>query len=167
MPFQTSRSILRRKTLLIIVLPTASVALCCVLAALAFAQQKPAAKPASNNQVARGKYIVENVAMCTQCHTPRDSAGDFDRSQWLQGGPLWYQPAHPVSDWPLIVPRIGGSFSATDAEMITLLTTGVWKDGKHLRQPMQQFRMTPEDAAAVVAYLRSLNPSSPAQQEPQ
>lgn len=139
----------------------------CGYAAPAHAQQKPVAKPASNSNVSRGKYLVESVAMCSQCHTPRDSAGNLDHSQWLQGGPLWYQPAHPVSDWPLQVPRIGGSISATDAELVTLLTIGIWRDGKRLRPPMQQFRMTPEDAAAVVAYLRSLNPSSPAQQEPQ
>jgi mono/diheme cytochrome c family protein len=130
-------------------------------------QQHAAAKPANNNLIARGKYLVEDVAMCTQCHTPRDSAGNFDRSRWLQGGPLWYQPANPVPDWPLQVPRIGGSIAATDSELVTLLTTGIWRDGKRLRQPMQQFRMTTEDATAVVAYLRSLNPSSPAQQEPQ
>jgi|ERR1700733_4736448 len=130
-------------------------------------QQRPTAKSPSSNLVARGKYLVENVAMCTQCHTPRDGAGNLDRSRWLQGGPLWYQPANPVPDWPLQVPRIGGSISATDAELVTLLTTGIWRDGKRLRQPMQQFRMTTEDATAVVAYLRSLNPSLPAQQEQQ
>jgi mono/diheme cytochrome c family protein len=128
--------------------------------------QQTTARPANNNLIARGKYLVENVAMCTQCHTPRDSSGKFDRTQWLQGGPLFYQPAHSVADWPLQVPRIGGSVAATDAELVTLLTTGIWRDGKRLRQPMQQFRMTPEDASAVVVYLRSLNPSSPAQQEP-
>jgi mono/diheme cytochrome c family protein len=152
-----------RRTFAAKTLPIALLSLSC---ALAFAQQ-PSAKPASNNLVTRGKYLVEGVAMCSQCHTPRDSAGNLDHSLWLQGGPLWYQPAHPVSGWPQQVPRIGGSFSATDAEMITLLTTGMWRTGKHLDPPMPQFRMSSEDAAAVVAYLRSLNPSSPAQQEPQ
>jgi mono/diheme cytochrome c family protein len=133
----------------------------------AAAQQGKPAKAGSNSNVSRGKYLVESVAMCSQCHTPRDNAGNADHSQWLQGGPLWYQPAHPVADWPLQVPRIGGSIAATDAELVTLLTTGLWRDGKRPRPPMPQFRMTPEDAAAVVAYLRSLNPSSPAQQEPQ
>jgi mono/diheme cytochrome c family protein len=42
--------------------------------------------------------------------------------------------------------------------MIRLLTTGVWTDGNHLRPPMPQFRMSREDAAAVVAYLRALTP---------
>ncbi len=60
--------------------------------------QQTTARPANNNLIARGKYLVENVAMCTQCHTPRDSSGKFDRTQWLQGGPLFYQPAHSVAD---------------------------------------------------------------------
>jgi len=42
--------------------------------------------------------------------------------------------------------------------MVTLLTTGVWRDGKRPRPPMPQFRMTQQDAQAVVAYLKSLNP---------
>src|ERR1019366_6988313 len=29
--------------------------------------------------VARGKYLVEDVAVCGQCHTPRDSKGTLDR----------------------------------------------------------------------------------------
>jgi len=157
-----------RLTLLVTVFLAVILTLSGTLTAPARAQQqRPTAKSANGNLVARGKYLVENVAMCSQCHTPRDSAGNLDRGQWLQGGPLWYQPAHPVPDWPLQVPRIGGSISATDAELVTLLTTGIWRDGKRLRPPMQQFRMTTEDATAVVAYLRSLNPSSPAQQEPQ
>jgi mono/diheme cytochrome c family protein len=40
--------------------------------------------------------------------------------------------------------------------MVTLLTTGIWNTGKELRDPMPKFHMTREDAAAVVAYLKSL-----------
>jgi mono/diheme cytochrome c family protein len=41
--------------------------------------------------------------------------------------------------------------------MVKLLTTGIWTSGEHLRPPMPQFRLSPEDAEAVVAYLKSLN----------
>jgi mono/diheme cytochrome c family protein len=109
--------------------------------------------------IARGKYIVEDVAMCGQCHTPRDNQGQPDRSKWLDGAALWLQPASPVQDWPLKAPRIGGNPPGTDAEMVKLLTTGIWKFGQPLRPPMPQFRMTQEDAEAVVAYLKSLAPS--------
>ena len=109
--------------------------------------------------VNRGRYIVEDVAVCSQCHTPRNSAGDLERSQWLEGAPLWLLPARPMGNWPLQVPRIAGSPGGSDADIIRLLTTGVWRDGQRLRPPMPQFRMSREDAESVVAYLRSLSPS--------
>jgi len=119
---------------------------------------KPAAKPAGNvtGNVARGKYIVEDVAWCQNCHTPRLATGEFDRTKWLQGGSLFMQPPHPMPDWPIVAPRIGGNPPATDEQMVTLLTQGIWTDGKPLRQPMPQFHMNREDAEAVVAYLKSL-----------
>jgi mono/diheme cytochrome c family protein len=109
--------------------------------------------------VTRGKYIVEGVARCEQCHTPRNSQGDLDRERPLQGAPLWLQPSKPTGNWPLEAPRIAGIPPGSDEEIVKLLTTGIWRDGKPLRPPMPQFRMTPQDAQAVVAYLRSLNPS--------
>lgn len=112
---------------------------------------------APSGSVARGKYLVEDVAYCTNCHTPRFENGSYDRSKWLQGGPLFWQPAHHLANYPQLAPRIAGTPPATDDEMITLLTTGVWKDGTHLREPMPQFRFTKEDAQAVIAYLKTLN----------
>jgi hypothetical protein len=29
----------------------------------------------NNKDIARGKYLVEEVAMCQECHTPRDASG--------------------------------------------------------------------------------------------
>jgi len=115
---------------------------------------------ASKASVARGRYIVEGVAMCSQCHTPHDNAGNLDRGRWLQGGPLWLMPTTPVSDWPLKVPRIAGLLPGSDADVITLLTTGVWRDGRRPRPPMPQFRMSRADAEAVAAYLKSLSTGS-------
>jgi len=106
--------------------------------------------------IARGKYIVESVAVCSQCHTPHDSQGRPIQSEWLAGGPLWLQPSEPMGDWPQRVPRIGVTPPGTDQEMTMLLTTGIWRDGTRLRPPMPQFRMSIDDAQAVVAYLKSL-----------
>ncbi len=106
--------------------------------------------------VARGKYIVEGLSRCGQCHTPRDSNGNPEASEELQGAAVWLQSAEPVEDWPLKAPRIAGIPPGSDADMIKLLTTGMWSDGKPLRPPMPQFRMTESDAEAVVAYLKSL-----------
>ncbi len=126
------------------------------------AKTTPAAPPQSmgngGGDVARGKYIVEDVAMCGTCHTPRRSDGQLDRSRWLMGAPVPYLPAQPTSDWPINAPRLAGTPPATNAQMTTLLTTAIWTNGEPLRDPMPKFHMTRADAEAVVAYLRSLSP---------
>ena len=138
-------------------------------ATLAFAQnqdtnpksknpQRQSERAGAASDVARGKYLVEGVAMCGQCHTPRDSNGNPDRSRWLQGASVPYQPAKPDMDWPINAPRIGGTPPANDADMIKLLTTGIWTSGNRLRFPMPQFRMDRSDAEAIVAYLKSVSP---------
>ena len=58
------------------------------------AQKKTSAKTAnaaepSNALVARGKYIVEGLSRCGQCHTPRDSNGNPERNEWLEGAAVW------------------------------------------------------------------------------
>jgi hypothetical protein len=124
------------------------------------AQQPAAASAASGGQVAHGKYIVEEVAKCINCHTPRDANGEIDQSRLLSGAPVFFQPAQKMPDWPQICPRIGGTPPAPDEDMITLLTTGIWyQTGKPLRQPMPTFHMSREDASAVLAFLKSLKTS--------
>ena len=120
--------------------------------------QHQRAEGSAASDVARGKYLVEGVAMCGQCHTPRDSHGNFDQTRWLQGAPVPWLPAKPDPNWPLNAPRIGGNPPASDADLIKLLTTGIWTTGARLRLPMPQFRMERSDAEAVVAYLKSLTP---------
>ncbi len=104
--------------------------------------------------VARGKYIVDDVAVCSQCHTPRDAQGNYQHDKWLEGAPVWLEPASPESNWPLRAPRLAGNPPGTDVEMVKLLTTGIWRNGTTLRPPMPQFQMSVEDAHAVVAYLK-------------
>jgi mono/diheme cytochrome c family protein len=119
----------------------------------------PAASSASGSAVARGQYLVEDVAMCGTCHTPRHADGKLDRSQWLAGAPVPYQPSQATTDWPTVAPRIAGLPPASNDGMITLLTTGIWITGKQLRDPMPKFHMTKADAEAVVAYLKSIKTS--------
>jgi|SRR5208337_4061387 len=144
--------------------PTATLALLLLLLGLtnqSLAQAVPPAGKAGgqkDSSVARGEYIVDNIAVCSQCHTPRDSNGRPDRSHWLEGAAVWLKSAEPVENWPLQAPRIAGALPGTDAEMVKLLTTGIWKTGTYLRPPMPQFRMKSEDAEAVVAYLKSVTP---------
>jgi len=125
--------------------------------AVSAAAQQPKTAPAkSTADVARGKYLVENVAMCEQCHTPRNDDGSLEQARQLQGAPVFLQPPQAEANWPLKAPRIGGALPAGDAEMVKLLTTGIWTNGQPLRFPMMPFRMTEADARAVVAYLKTI-----------
>jgi len=107
--------------------------------------------------IERGKYIVEDVAHCELCHTPRNEQGQPDRGRWLMGGPLQIQATYP-NRWAATTPRLAGHPPGTDAEVVRLLTTGIWKTGMPPNPPMAQYHMTPADAEAVVAYLKSLTP---------
>ncbi len=126
----------------------------------AYAQGKPATTKAGEggNQslVERGRYIVENVAMCELCHTQRDAEGNPDHQHWLMGGPAQLRPAYPSPSWAVVEPRIAGTPPGTDDEIIRLLTTGISRTGRPPNPPMPPFRMTRADAEAVLAYLKSL-----------
>lgn len=140
----------------------AAISACAALVILSgptLAQQKDSRpKNEATGDVARGKYLVENVAMCGQCHTPRNGNGELDQSRKLQGAAVFLQPPYSDPSWPINAPRIGGNPPASDADMVKLLTTGIWTNGKTLRFPMMPFRMNEADAKAVVAYLKSLQP---------
>ncbi|HUO29964.1 MAG TPA: cytochrome c [Bryobacteraceae bacterium] len=114
--------------------------------------------PAQSALVARGKYIVEGVAMCEQCHTRRTATGQPDLGNWLKGGPVQIQPTYPSPHWAVRVPRIAGGPPGTDADFIRLMTKGIARTGNPPNPPMPQFHMTRDDAEAVLAYLKTLAP---------
>ena len=35
----------------------------------------------------RGRYLVEGLGHCSECHTPRGPIGGLERSRWMQGAP--------------------------------------------------------------------------------
>jgi mono/diheme cytochrome c family protein len=115
-----------------------------------------ASSGAAQSVVERGRYIVENVAMCELCHTPRTETGEPDRGHWLGGGPAQLRPAYPSPYWAIVEPRIAGRPPGTDADFIKLLTTGISRTGNPPNPPMPPFRMTRPDAEAVLAYLKTL-----------
>jgi mono/diheme cytochrome c family protein len=120
------------------------------------AQKSAAAPTANQNQIARGKYLVENVGMCEECHTPRDSNGNLDESRRLQGAAIWIVPVHRMTNWAMRAPALAGLPGFTDAEAETVLEQGVGPNGLPIQPPMHVYHMAPADAQAIVAYLRSM-----------
>jgi mono/diheme cytochrome c family protein len=118
------------------------------------AQQKTITLPAGN--IEHGRYLAEHVAMCVECHSGRDAQGNIVESELFLGGAIPFAPPWP-NDWANRAPRNRGLPGYTDEQAIRLLTQGaIARDGRQLRAPMPRFRMTPQDAADVIAFLRSL-----------
>lgn len=118
------------------------------------APQKPAERTTDN--IEHGKYIVENIAMCAQCHSPRDEQGQIIESQRFMGAPVPVRPPWG-NNWAQKAPRNRGLPGYTEEQAIRLLTQGaIDRNGQQLRPPMPRFRMSRQDAADVVAYMKSL-----------
>jgi mono/diheme cytochrome c family protein len=116
-----------------------------------------AAKQAQEkSEIERGRYLVEEVAKCAECHTPRDANGNLIRSQWLQGAPIWILPVRPIQNWAERAPALAGFPSFTEEEGERVLEQGIGPEGEPLRPPMHIYHMSHQDAKAIIAYLRSL-----------
>ncbi|OHE86995.1 MAG: hypothetical protein A3G75_12985 [Verrucomicrobia bacterium RIFCSPLOWO2_12_FULL_64_8] len=131
------------------------------LLAVLTACTRPAPDPqtAAAARVELGRHLVEQVAMCADCHAPRLPNGQFDRTRWLQGSLLPFAATVPMP-WAPVAPSIAGLPGYNDEQAVLFLTTGRRAAGP-TRPPMPEFRFADEEARAVVAYLRSLTPASP------
>ena len=122
-----------------------------------------AAPPAANAaKIERGKYLVENVGMCGDCHTPHNEKGEPIREKWLEGAALPFKPIVPMPVWADKTPKIAGLPGWKDEDAVKFLMTGIAYNDLPGRPPMPQYRFNQQDASAIVAYLRSLAPSNTA-----
>ena len=116
--------------------------------------QRPATTLPHGN-AEHGRYIVEHVAMCVECHSGRDDRGGILQSERFLGAPIPFAPPWP-NDWAMRAPRNRGLPGYTDELALRLLTEGaIGRNGEQLRPPMPRFRMSVQDAADVIAYMRS------------
>jgi len=128
---------------------------------MALATASPAKKTAppaqaDDSRIEHGRYLVHQVALCVQCHSPRDENGRLLETRLLSGARIPVNSPFPSQPWAYQAPDIRGMVGYTEEEGIRLLTEGITRGGTPPRPPMQQFHLTVEDARAVVAYLKSL-----------
>lgn len=108
---------------------------------------------ATTPQLQRGRYIVEAMAHCGECHTPRNLLGGLRKSAWLSGAPL--------PDGPGKVPNITpAKLDWKDADIAAYLKTGFTPDfdvvGGSMAHVVQNLARLPDaDVAAIVAYLKA------------
>ena len=115
--------------------------------------QQPA--PVDSSAAARGEYLTTRVAMCVQCHSGRDRQGEILESEKFKGGAIPFTSPYPGPEWAVKAPALAGLPGFTDAQVIALLTEGRATDRPAPRRPMPPFRMSRQDAEAIVAFLRS------------
>ena len=113
------------------------------------------AEQKKNPQLVRGRYLVEQVGLCADCHSPRNEKGQFLTESWLKGSLLPLKPIVPMP-FTSVAPPVAGLPTMDDAQARVFLTTGKRADGSYALPPMPPYRFSPEDADAVIAYLRTV-----------
>ncbi len=105
---------------------------------------------------ARGRYLVESLAHCGECHTPRDVFGGLRYEEWLAGAP------NPSGDGriPNITPA---ELNWSDTDLKTYFTLGFTPEfdtagGTMAAVVKNLARLPEEDLDAIIAYLRLVRP---------
>ena len=116
---------------------------------------------APNSGVERGRYLVDHISLCGDCHTPRNLFGAANRSLYLAGakiGPLG-------QEIPNITPSKNTGIGEWRREQIAdSLLTGIKPDEEPMEGLMAEVieggykHMKREDALAIADYLKSIPP---------
>ncbi len=93
--------------------------------------------------------------MCVQCHSPRNEKNDIIESLRFTGAAIPFRSPYRNTEWAPLAPNIRGLPGFTDEQIVALLTEGHTGDRPAPRRPMPPFRMAPDDARAIVAFLRT------------
>jgi mono/diheme cytochrome c family protein len=111
--------------------------------------------PDPSDQSAYGQYLVNNILVCSHCHTPVDpETGAPLLNKYLAGGQP-YQDRYGVVYAANLTPHETGLGNWTEDEIKRAMTQGVRINGRRLAlMPWQLYaRLSPEDLDAVVHYL--------------
>jgi mono/diheme cytochrome c family protein len=128
---------------------------------LAYFAAASIAAASAESLLARGAYLVNTIAGCGNCHTPKDSSGRAIAGKELSGGLEFdIPPAHVVT--PNITPdRETGIGEWSEAQIVTALRDGKRPDGTIIGPPMplEFYReISDRDAAAIATYLHTMRP---------
>ena len=108
----------------------------------------------------RGKYLVEEVGRCQECHTPKLENGEFNKSQWMKGATLNVAPSTPITGWHPKSPDITSTSTLWERwgqdGFVKFLQTAKNPRGGKAGPPMPAYMLKADDAEAIAAYLKSL-----------
>lgn len=119
-------------------------------------EMKPDPKLAAN--VNRGAYLATALGHCGECHTPRNFLGGLNDKRLLGGNKNGPEGKSVPNITPTRLKKL------SDAELKEYLISGLTPDGDMASETMAEVirnttsKLSPEDLAALVAYLRSVPP---------
>jgi mono/diheme cytochrome c family protein len=122
--------------------------------------------PSTPEAIERGRYLAMHVTGCIACHSETDfkAPGDPLVAGREGSGKEWPDiPAFPGKlRSPNLTPDKTGLGDWTDGEIVRAMREGIGRDGRPLF-PMMPYgtfatQLSDDDALAIVAYLRSLEP---------
>jgi mono/diheme cytochrome c family protein len=117
---------------------------------------------AADTLLQRGAYLVNTVAACGRCHTPRDAHGNPIAAMELAAGIEFDDGVIGHVVGPNITPdRETGIGKWTEGQIITALRYGTRPDGTIIGAPMPiaAYRdIADADLAAIAKYLRRIKP---------
>jgi mono/diheme cytochrome c family protein len=117
---------------------------------------------AQSDLIKRGDYLVNGILTCGNCHSPKGPTGDIP-GKLFSGGLSWDEPPFKVTASNITQDKDTGIGGWTDAQIKTLMRTGILPNGVHIAMIMPTgfyHIMTDRDLNAVVAYLRTIKPIS-------
>ena len=105
-------------------------------------------------ELERGRYLVEALAHCGACHTPRNALGGLDLSRWLAGAP---NPSGRGTIPGLTPDKLDWSAADIAYYLESGFTPEFDSVGGHMAAVVENFaQLSAEDRAAVAAYLKAL-----------
>jgi len=112
----------------------------------------------------RGKYLVEGILTCGNCHTPRGPKGVLDTANRHAGGPqVWETAEYRVRPSNITPDKDTGIGGWNAAQVKASIRDGKRPNGQQIspQMPYGFYKIfTPADLDAVVAYVQSIPPVS-------
>ncbi len=115
----------------------------------------------AQNPLERGRYLVDGIAACGNCHAARDPKGQVIPGRGLSGGMVFDAPVFKAYASNITPDADTGIGKWTDAQLGKSIREGVRPDGSIIGPPMPvEFLRDVSDAdlAAIIAYLRAQPP---------
>lgn len=110
--------------------------------------------PADTPELERGRYLVEALGHCAECHTPRDALGGLDRARWMAGAP---NPSGKGKIPGLTPAQLDWSASDIAYYLETGFTPDFDSAGSSMASVVRNLaNLAPEDRAAIAAYIKAL-----------